>query len=97
MLWQATTSLSTKIRGYDETFIGWGSEDQDLLKRADMARIKIKWLGEANNGIMLFHQPHYKDAETLKKEMKHQERNKNALNNTLSVAVNPKGWGNQTE
>lgn len=86
-----------KLRGFDETYIGWGSEDFDLLRRAQLANIKIKWLGESMSSIMLFHQPHHKDLETIKKELQQQGRNQQILYNIKSYEVNPKGWGGINE
>lgn len=83
----------TKIRGYDERFTGWGSEDQDLMTRARMAKIREKWIGESMEGIMLFHMPHFKDKDLVAAEYVQQERNKNMLYHTRSIAANPEGWG----
>lgn len=86
-----------KIRGYNEEYIGWGSEDFDLLARAGLAGLKIKWMGESLESIMLFHQPHGKDLETLTKELKEQDKNKRLLSNIKTYAVNPNGWGGINE
>ena len=66
-----------KLNGYNETVIGWGSDDIELLERAIIANIKVKWLGE-NNDIMLFHQPHPKNTA---EDLKTQEKNKKTLKN----------------
>jgi hypothetical protein len=82
-----------KIRGYDEAYIGWGSEDYDLLTRAGMSGLKIKWMGESVDSIMLFHQPHFKTAALVDRELNEQYKNKQLLNNIKSYAANPNGWG----
>lgn len=79
-----------KIRGFDESYVGWGSEDQDLLERAKFAKIKPIWLGE-NNDCKLFHQPHTK--ESVKKDLEYQEENKRRLAHIKEYQVNPNGWG----
>lgn len=79
-----------KIRGFDEAYRGWGSEDTDLVRRAEMSGLKIKWLGEDRNGIMLFHQPHSKN---VVRELQEQEVNKRLLQNIKTYAANPNGWG----
>jgi len=78
------------LRGYDEKYIGWGSEDMDLLMRAGILGLKTIWLGETTEDIMLFHQPHDKN---IKRELEEQELNKARLNSIKSYRVNPSGWG----
>ena len=82
-----------KLRGFDEAYIGWGSEDCDLLERAKMAKLTIKWIGENKESIMLFHQPHHKDKKSREKELKEQEENKKLLHNIKTYIVNKNGWG----
>ena len=84
-------SAWNKVRGYDERYIGWGSEDVDLLARVNMARFKIKWLGESLESIMLFHQPHEKP--NYNQDMKDQYSNLNYYNNIKHFEANPDGWG----
>ena len=79
-----------KIRGFDEKYIGWGSEDYDLMMRAQKARFKIKWIGESRESIMLFHQPHSKNT---KSDLKYQKENKKLLSKISAYSVNPEGWG----
>jgi len=80
-----------KISGYnEEEIIGWGSEDVELLERAQMAGIKVQWLGEGFDDIMLFHQPHPKN--TIE-DLKCQEKNKKVLENIRNFKANPNGWG----
>lgn len=79
-----------KIRGFDEQYVGWGSEDYDLLTRAKKAGIKVKWMGESKEAIMLFHQPHPRN---VKRDLEHQEHNKRRLDNITHFSVNPDGWG----
>ena len=80
-----------KIRGFDERYYGWGSEDYDLLTRAKKAKIKTRWLGESHEEIKLFHQSHPK--KDIKKDLEHQEENKKILASIREYRVNPNGWG----
>lgn len=81
-----------KISGYDERYRVWGSEDQDLLIRVQMAGIKIKWLGESLDAIMLFHQPHAK--KDIKYDLEWQEKNKVFLNSIKDYRANlGVSWG----
>lgn len=74
-----------KIGMYDERYKYWGSEDQDLLHRAVMAGIKVKWLGESVESVMVFHQPHPKNIE---EELKWQYKNLAFFNNIKNFKAN---------
>ena len=83
-----------KLRGFEEKMLQWGSEDYDLLNRASMAGIKIKWIGESLENIKLFHQPHIK--ENIFKDLEAQEKNKIIMADNLNnrrYSVNENGWG----
>lgn len=80
-----------KVRGFDERYIGWGSEDYDLLTRMSLAKIKIVWMGESRETIKVFHQPHKKN--DIKGDLIDQENNKKILNTIKQYRVNPEGWG----
>jgi len=80
-----------KVRGFNETDMhGWGSEDVELLERIKKAGIKVIWLGETRETIMVFHQPHYKNTKV---DLYYQELNKKVLNNVKHYAANPDCWG----
>ncbi len=79
-----------KVRGFDENFIGWGSEDFDLYSRFVVHGYKIEWLGE-NDDVFVFHQDHLKP--NIKIDLQCQERNKKILKEDLKRKVNVKGWG----
>jgi len=81
----------TKLHGQNELMKVWGSEDFELLTRAKMAGIKVIWLGEKRDNIMLFHQAHPKP--NLKRDLEWQEKNKKFLHNIESYVANPEGWG----
>jgi len=81
-----------KLRGFNEKMKVWGSEDYDLLTRAKMAKIGVRWIGESREKIKLFHQPHTK--LNLKRDLEWQEKNKRLLNNIKSCQTNLSGsWG----
>jgi len=80
-----------KINGFDQRYLIWGSEDQDLLTRVRMAGIKIEWIGESREEIRLFHQPHAK--KDIKLDLEWQEKNKKLLYNIKEYKANPNGWG----
>jgi len=79
------------FRGFDETFVGWGSEDMNLYNRVKMTDMKIVWLGETREELMLFHQAHPK--KDPKKDLEEQSQNKKRLRRASEPTVNPDGWG----
>ena len=81
-----------KIKAYSEDMVGWGSEDYDLYLRAS-SMLKTVWLGESTESIMLFHQPHNKTSEQIRKDLECQEVNKKMLGRVNNDIVNPNGWG----
>lgn len=81
-----------KVRGYDEDFVGWGSEDADLMNRAFRSGLKIQWIGETRDDILLIHQPHRKTREQVRIDLEHQEENKKRLVDVKRI-VNENGWG----
>ena len=86
----------TKVRGFDETFYGWGSEDYDLYTKASQkARMIKKWMGESRETIELYHQHHHH--LNLKKDLEYQKANKKRLAKSGRNAVNPDGWGGKKD
>jgi len=81
-----------KVHGFNEKYIGWGSEDYDLYTRVGKAGIKRVWLPEKREQCMLFHQSHPKT--DIKKDLEYQKSNKKILNNIKSFVANENGfWG----
>jgi GT2 family glycosyltransferase len=85
----------TKVGGFDESFVGWGSEDFDLLTRMKRSGARVRWMGECRESINLFHQHHPKP--NIKEDLACQEVNKKILNKSMNgkrpYRANPKGWG----
>jgi len=82
-----------KLRGYNEEYVGWGSEDIDLYTRGRKLGLKIKWMGESGESIMAFHQPH---ARNNVRDLTHQTRNQRLLAKIKHYAVNENGWGDMS-
>jgi len=84
--------LWTKVRGYDERYLGWGSEDMDLMCRMGISGARIVWMGEAIAGnVLVFHQPHNK--EDAKRDLDDQRRNLGMLGSIREYVANKNGWG----
>jgi len=83
-----------KLRGYDESYVGWGSEDMDLYKRALKMNLQVMWMGESRDSIMAFHQPHPRN---IKRDLEYQKHNKRRLANIKGYVVNPDEWGDRKE
>jgi len=84
----------SRLRGFDDRYIGWGSEDYDLLTRAKKMKMRISWMGESRETIKLFHQSHPRN---LKRDLECQEENKKLLRNIKDYKVNENGWGGISE
>ena len=65
-----------------------------LVWRAQLAGLKVKWMGE-DGDIKLFHQPHPK--KDIKKDMEWQDKNKKYLYNIKDYKANINGWGGRNE
>jgi predicted glycosyltransferase involved in capsule biosynthesis len=91
----ASIDLWNKVNGFDEDFIGWGSEDYDLLTRIGAARAKVVWMGENRQSLNLFHQHH--DKISVKEDLECQDKNKRLLVKSSKgirpFKANPNGWG----
>ena len=82
------------IRGYDETFYGWGSEDRDLVKRIKMYGLKEIWTGQDLQSVMILHQNH---PQNKKRDLEFQHHNKKRLALANKAVVNLEGWGGINE
>jgi GT2 family glycosyltransferase len=75
------------VRGFDETYTGWGSEDNDLLIR--LAHIGVH-IAIAHDLPPLFHQFHER-SPTADKEMR--VNIQKLMTSDPGRVVNPNGWG----
>ena len=85
------------LRGFDEKYVGWGSEDYDLLTRVNKKGLQVVWLGESPETVEVFHQPHFKSAEQVKIDLSCQNKNKRLLKKIGNNEVNVDGWGGKNE
>jgi hypothetical protein len=84
-----------KLRGFNEAMVGWGSEDVELLKRAKHMGLRILWMGESRERIMVFHQPHAKI--DINEDLKCQNVNKRIYASSDQKFVNSLSWGGKYE
>ena len=80
-----------RLGGYNEQFEGWGVEDIDIVKRADIAKMQTVWLGDTPEKVMLFHQPHARNKIEL---FGNRSVNIRKYWSSKTFRVNPDGWGN---
>ncbi len=57
-----------KINGYDENYIGWGHEDDDVGNRLNKIGIVGKNISRDEFPIHLYHPPHHKNGERVNKD-----------------------------
>lgn len=91
ILIMAPTKWYRKVGGFDERYLGWGSFDSDIVKRATMDGLPQVWINE--KGMTMLHiwhpQRKSKNPEIIK-------RNEKIYNNIKKVKVNVgKEWGVQ--
>jgi glycosyltransferase involved in cell wall biosynthesis len=80
--------LVKEVHGWDEKYVGYGSEDIDLLVRLDRTR---GFRTEAwQDGPRLYHQPHEEDHWRGKENL---ARSVARMQGELGWEVNTKGWG----
>jgi glycosyltransferase involved in cell wall biosynthesis len=54
-----------RVNGFDESFVGWGLEDSDLVVRLANARVRTRGLGAAGSVFHLHHGTPARDADAL--------------------------------
>lgn len=47
-----------RVNGFDESFIGWGCEDDDFARRLRLAGVRIKTIADRTHAYHLWHPPH---------------------------------------
>jgi predicted glycosyltransferase involved in capsule biosynthesis len=79
-----------QIRGYEENYLAWGCEDDDLIKRLGMIGLEAKDISDQTSFLHQWHEMYEGLDENDKKNI---EKNKAYFKNTTSVLRNKKGWG----
>jgi hypothetical protein len=77
-----------KIHGYDENYIGWGAEDDDLIKRFRLLGLRKKDISHISSYI---HQWHPKNWGLVNDEQR--KKNEDYFMNNHSIVRNKDGWG----
>jgi hypothetical protein len=84
----ALTCFYHKLSGYDETYVLWGAEDDDLIKRFKLFGLKIKNVTKKTSYIHLWH-PNYWKIENYNQI----KNNREYFKNNHSIVRNKEGWG----
>ncbi len=79
------------IRGYDECYFGWGSEDNDLTKRFRYLGLAITTVRETTYYLHQWH-PKFTGSDDPDRA-KAIARNERYFENNHSIVRNPAGWG----
>jgi len=81
------------IRGYDENYLIWGAEDDDLIKRFNLLGLKTTYITDKSSYIHQWHEK-YANLEQEKKEIRDQIKiNKYYYHNNNSIIRNIQGYG----
>ena len=84
-------SYYEKVRGYDERFILWGYEDDDLLKRMELSGLKV---GTMNECAFFIHQYHLVEKPLdPKKYERARQANHIIHENDHNIIRNSSDWG----
>jgi cellulose synthase/poly-beta-1,6-N-acetylglucosamine synthase-like glycosyltransferase len=76
------------VRGYDETFVYWGFEDNDMLSRAEVSGLRVTWMHERTSMLHQWHPTTRNSRPVLK------YRNKfHYWLTRRTVRKNPVSWG----
>lgn len=86
------TAWAKAVRGYDETYVGYGGEDSDFALRAKLAGLsKIN----IERQVSMVHLPHDKSGKYYNKEVfkRNKQRYKNKEKTKTIVANSTSNWG----
>ena len=86
----APAALFRAVRGYDEKYRFWGSEDLDMSWRAEAFGARKLWISDRTAMVHQYH-PSVRDDRKLRRRL-------NRLRYLLTrgrVVKNPQGWGNE--
>lgn len=83
---------AVSVSGYDESYVHWGADDEDLYQRAKKAGLENLWIEDEAE---YYHQYHPQD--NRQEDLAQVEQNRRRLTNTkqglLPTKRNPFGWG----
>ncbi len=79
------------INAYDETFLKWGGEDDNLRARLDMLGVKKLLLPQA---LTIHREINYDPLERSEKIQQHSIAMWKKMHYTTELLANPNGWGN---
>ena len=85
------THFYKKIRGYDESFQGWGSEDNDIFKRFEHFGLKSRSLSGSSFYLHQWHEKFDGDTSSEMKELI--RRNERYFLSAHTIVRNDKSWG----
>jgi predicted glycosyltransferase involved in capsule biosynthesis len=80
------------IKGYDEYYKLWGSEDYDLIKRFELLGLRIRDISERTSYLHQWHQK-YEGTKNFPKFLEIVKGNKKYALMNNKILRNPKGWG----
>jgi GT2 family glycosyltransferase len=91
-------SAFERVRGFDEGFIGWGSEDDDFYTRLGFAKIGVTRPGFASDALAIH--LHHAEHHTINVQQRHANRSRRdrqlrmvADGKMKPWSVNADGWG----
>ena len=87
-----------RIHGYDERYVLWGHEDDDLLKRAKLDGMHQVGIADRTSLIHQWHVPATINVESLSEAERRRRQEALTANRTLylesmDIVRNPDGWG----
>jgi len=91
-IWGGSFSISKskfeEIGGFDEKYIGWGGEEQDLVYRAIQKCVECKWVEKS----VVYHLDHLRQEYTLKEEGRKRFRSKYNISGSGNIfpPIDPK-------
>lgn len=88
----ALTYFYHKIRGYDEQYKMWGSEDKDLIKRFKLFALKVKSIENSTFYLHQYH-PRFRNLEEIDGFKNQVMENRMYFKNNNSIIRNCAQWG----
>ncbi len=79
------------LNAYDETFLRWGGEDDNLRARLDMLGVKKLFLPQA---LTIHREKNYDPKKRIEKVAKHTPKEWRKMRYPIEIKANLNGWGN---